>query len=270
MINNDDYKDCTEHFDNDAYITINPWHESQKFFFFNVKGLEGTPYEGGVFKFQIDLEDEYRAPPPKIKPDDYNFDENMYVADLKLKIMHDHKINPILAIQLLFKGKVLPDQLRLSQVGIDPKNDVITIMGTFAGRVRLWNKGRIWCKTLIWHPYIDCSIPSGEENIRLVGAWDSRAIEGLIEGIKALIHMQPPIFDTNDVSDPLNQDAGEQYLNHPISFDRKARKWGSRKHTRGRQRETHRQTMLPTTWARVIRSTKAPAEPQKVCSTPAT
>ena len=70
MINNNDYEDCVEHFNSDAYITIKSWKESQKFLFFHVKGLEGTPYEGGVFKFQIDLEDEFREPPLRIKLDE--------------------------------------------------------------------------------------------------------------------------------------------------------------------------------------------------------
>ena len=218
MINTNDYEDCIEHFNNDAYITINPWQELQRFLFIHVIGLGGTPYEGGVFKFQIDLEDEVKALPQRILIDN-NFDKNISIAEFKRSFMRTHSNYPILAIQLNFKGKVLPDRSNFNQLGIDPSKDFVAIMPTFAGRFRTWNKGKIWCNTLIWHPYIDCSLPSGEENVSLGRDWNPNSIlKDLIERIKSLIHMQ-------SFNNPLNQEAGEQYLNNRPLFDRIAKEW---------------------------------------------
>jgi len=44
------------------------------------------------------------------------------INDLYLEIIK------ILAIQLIFKGKVLPDQLKLNKLGFNPERDVLTIM----------------------------------------------------------------------------------------------------------------------------------------------
>jgi len=38
-------------------------------------------------------------------------------------------------IQFIFKGKVLPDNLKFAKIGIHPKKDVITVMATQAGGI---------------------------------------------------------------------------------------------------------------------------------------
>ena len=70
-------------------------------------------------------------------------DPNQNIADIKKTVQREYKLNPILAIQFIFKGKVLPDQLKFAKIGIHPKKDVIksenllllceTVMATQAG-----------------------------------------------------------------------------------------------------------------------------------------
>ena len=70
-------------------------------------------------------------------------DPNQSIAEIKKTVQREYKLNPILAIQFIFKGKVLPDQLKFAKVGIHPKKDVIklekslllcgTVMATQAG-----------------------------------------------------------------------------------------------------------------------------------------
>jgi hypothetical protein len=60
-------------------------------------------------------------------------DPNLTVAEIKKVVQKEYKLNPILQIQFIFKGKVLPDNLKFSKIGIHPKKDVITVMATQAG-----------------------------------------------------------------------------------------------------------------------------------------
>ena len=72
-------------------------------------------------------------------------DPNQSIAEIKKTVQREYKLNPILAIQFIFKGKVLPDQLKFAKIGIHPKKDVIkfklekflllceTVMATQAG-----------------------------------------------------------------------------------------------------------------------------------------
>jgi hypothetical protein len=60
-------------------------------------------------------------------------DPNLSISDIKKNVQKEYKLNPILAIQFIFKGKVLPDNLKFAKVGIHPKKDVITVMATQAG-----------------------------------------------------------------------------------------------------------------------------------------
>jgi len=55
------------------------------------------------------------------------------VVEIKKLVQKEYKLNPILQIQFIFKGKVLPDQLQFSKIGISPKKDVVTVMATQAG-----------------------------------------------------------------------------------------------------------------------------------------
>jgi len=60
-------------------------------------------------------------------------DPNQSIAEIKKTVQREYKLNPILAIQFIFKGKVLPDNLKFAKIAIHPKKDVITVMATQAG-----------------------------------------------------------------------------------------------------------------------------------------
>ncbi|MFX1353919.1 MAG: ubiquitin-like protein [Promethearchaeota archaeon] len=64
-------------------------------------------------------------------------DPNSVVAEVKKTVQREYKLNPILAIQFIFKGKVLPDELKFARIGIHPKKDVITVMATQAGGTKV-------------------------------------------------------------------------------------------------------------------------------------
>lgn len=63
-------------------------------------------------------------------------DPNQSVAEIKKSVQREYKLNPILAIQFIYKGKVIPDTIKFAKIGISPKKDVITVMATQAGGVR--------------------------------------------------------------------------------------------------------------------------------------
>ena len=50
------------------------------------------------------------------------------VEDIKKTIKRVYKLNPIFVIQLIFKGKLLPENINLRKIGIHPEKDTITIM----------------------------------------------------------------------------------------------------------------------------------------------
>ncbi len=96
-----------------------------------------------------------------------------------------------------------------------------------------------YCHTLIWHPNIDSSILPGKVNIcldlinpELTGKVDpktgasgwtaSKRLTNVIEALKGMIHMQMPFFNAGD---PLNHEAGEQYLRAEDKFRKTAREW---------------------------------------------
>jgi hypothetical protein len=71
--------------------------------------------------------------PPEQAIKQVEVDPSQKIADIKKTVQQEYKLNPVLAIQFIFKGKVLPDDLKFSKVGIHPKKDVITVMATQAG-----------------------------------------------------------------------------------------------------------------------------------------
>ncbi len=71
--------------------------------------------------------------PPEQAIKQVEVDPSQSIADIKKTVQQEYKLNPVLAIQFIFKGKVLPDDLKFSKVGIHPKKDVITVMATQAG-----------------------------------------------------------------------------------------------------------------------------------------
>ena len=60
-------------------------------------------------------------------------DPDKPVGEIKKSVQQEYKLNPILAIQFIYKGKVLPDNIKFNKVGIHPKKDIITVMATQAG-----------------------------------------------------------------------------------------------------------------------------------------
>lgn len=97
------------------------------------------------------------------------------------------------------------------------------------------------CVTKIWHPNIDSSFPPDSPNISdcpllsamvgFIGCWmppnysvsviPSNLID-VIKAIKSFIHLEEPFFDPGSA---LNSKAGEQYLNNPEEFEKKAEDW---------------------------------------------
>ncbi|MHA1689503.1 MAG: ubiquitin-like protein [Promethearchaeota archaeon] len=80
---------------------------------------------------------EYRFRLTGVPPDQaiktIDLDAEQTVGEIKKQVQKEYKLNPILATQFIFKGKVLPDDLKFSKIGIHPKKDVITVMATQAG-----------------------------------------------------------------------------------------------------------------------------------------
>lgn len=63
-----------------------------------------------------------------IKVDSYQI-----IADIKKIVQREFRLNPILEIQIIFKGKVLPNSLKLSKIEIHPKKDLLCVMSTQLG-----------------------------------------------------------------------------------------------------------------------------------------
>ncbi len=64
-----------------------------------------------------------------------DIDTAAMVAEIKKDVQKAYKLNPILAIQFIFKGKVIPDNIKFAKMGVNPKADVITVMATQAGGI---------------------------------------------------------------------------------------------------------------------------------------
>jgi len=80
---------------------------------------------------------EYRFRLTGVPPDHavktVDIDVNRNVAEAKKAVRKAYKLNPILAIQFIHKGKVLPDNVRFASLNIHPTKDVITVMAVQAG-----------------------------------------------------------------------------------------------------------------------------------------
>jgi hypothetical protein len=71
--------------------------------------------------------------PPEQALKQIDIDPELNIQAIKKTVQQEYKLNPILAIQFIFKGKVLPDNMVFSKAKIHPKKDVITVMATQAG-----------------------------------------------------------------------------------------------------------------------------------------
>lgn len=64
-----------------------------------------------------------------------DIDESEKIDEIKKSIQKEYKLNPILTIQLIYKGKVVDGSLTFKKLNLNPKVDVITIMATQAGGI---------------------------------------------------------------------------------------------------------------------------------------
>lgn len=71
--------------------------------------------------------------PPELAVKSIEVDPNQKIYEIKKIVQREYRLNPILAIQFIFKGKLLPDELSLSKIKLIPKKDVITVMASQAG-----------------------------------------------------------------------------------------------------------------------------------------
>lgn len=69
-------------------------------------------------------------PAEAIKVIDY--EDDAYVSDVKSEVQEAYGLNPIVAIQFIYKGKVLPDDEKMSVFDLN-QDDVVTVMATQAG-----------------------------------------------------------------------------------------------------------------------------------------
>ena len=70
-------------------------------------------------------------------------DSNQSFAEIKKSVQREYKLNPILGIQFIFKGKVLPDQLKFEKIGVHIKKDIImSTQGGGAKTLSNWIKRR--------------------------------------------------------------------------------------------------------------------------------
>ena len=60
-------------------------------------------------------------------------DQSKTVGEIKKTVQKEYKLNPILAIQFIFTGKVFADDIKFSKIGLNPKADIVTVMATQAG-----------------------------------------------------------------------------------------------------------------------------------------
>lgn len=90
-------------------------------------GFNGKNQKENIFSFRLT-----GVPPSQaIKRIQINPDHS--IAEIKKTIQREYKLNPILTIQFIFKGKVLPENLIFSKIGIHPKKDIITIISSMLG-----------------------------------------------------------------------------------------------------------------------------------------
>ena len=217
----EEYLNCKKYFSKDLYIHIRPWNNDYSHLRVEIKGKEGNSYEGGVFGFEIKLNKKDIFPSYlRLSKEDLNSEKT--VAEFKRDSLEKYNISPLTGLELIFKGKVLPDNMKIKEINFHPKKDILTVMVTIAGQPP-WNKGYAYCFTLIWHPDIDSSIPPGSQNFRFNRNSDPNAnLCKFIENLKKLIHKDPEIIE---LEYPLNKKAAEQYQKDPAKFNIKAKNW---------------------------------------------
>jgi len=234
----DNYYNCREHFHDDPYVNVNLWGNDFCHLKIVIRGKENTPFDKGYFVFEIKINRNpirVKTPsstPPRLRFKKEDLTSEKSVRDFKKDLLKSYGLNHFLGIQLIFKGKVLPDNLKLNQIGFHPEKDVLTVMAIMASPpyTQLWKYGKSYCVTLIWHPNVDSSIPPERQNFHLGRKWNPNVdLNTFIEGLKKLIHLDPDILD---LEYPLNKEAADEYLNNRSLFNEKAMRWTIRYATR--------------------------------------
>ena len=62
-----------------------------------------------------------------------DIDVNQDITEAKKVVRNLYKLNPILTLQFIHKGKVLPNNVRFASLSLLPKKDVITVMASQVG-----------------------------------------------------------------------------------------------------------------------------------------
>ena len=55
------------------------------------------------------------------------------IAEIKMLIKREYKLNPIIDIHLILNGKVLPDIIQIEKAGINSRKDLITVIPNLIG-----------------------------------------------------------------------------------------------------------------------------------------
>jgi len=186
-----------------------------------IKGKEGTPYEGGVFGFEIKLIKKKVIPPfIKLTEDDLNCEKT--VAELKGDLYKKYDIIP-LGLQLHFKGRAMHDRSKLTSFNFNPKTDRLMVGGMMAGPSP-WIEGYAYCYTIIWHPNIDSNTPPGKQNFYPKSSANANLCN-FIGILKKFIHLEPEVLRDEC---PINRKAAEQFKNDLAKFNMKAKRWTSK------------------------------------------
>jgi ubiquitin-protein ligase len=210
------YQEAIKKFQNDAYVEIQQSRGDISHLRVIIKGLEDTPYEGGSFIFEIRFIEKKSNTPNILNLYDEDINSEKTIREFKRE-------QQLFGIQLIFKGRLIPDNLKLKNLGFDPKKDVLTVIKTIAGGPRLWSYGDAKCHTRIWHPNIDPNLSSKREHFHLGIDWNPNVtLSKFTLGIKNLIHLDSGMINRNYA---LNRTAADQYLQREDLFNLKAKEW---------------------------------------------
>ncbi|MHA1339539.1 MAG: ubiquitin-conjugating enzyme family protein [Promethearchaeota archaeon] len=148
-----DYQEAVEAFKDDPYVIIQPWGMSVNHIRLIIKGLPGTPYEGGKFMFEIKMPDNYPFFPPYAYCHTLIWHPNIdsSIPPGKLNICLD-LINPDLV------GKV---DVQTGASGWTPAKTLTNIIEAL--------KGMIHCEPPFFNPGDPLNFDAGEQAQR---AWD--------------------------------------------------------------------------------------------------
>ena len=185
-----------------------------------IKGKKGTPYEGGVFGFELKLKKKTLIPTVlKLTKEDLKSEKT--VAELKRDLYEMYDIVPI-DLQLNFKGHFLNDRSKLKSIDYDLETDHLVVDGMMAGPSP-WIEGDAYCYTIIWHPNIDPRIPPGSQNFNFGGELESNAnLCDFIVNLKKMVHLEP---ETLNFECALNKKAVKQFQEDIAKFNIKAKNW---------------------------------------------